>query len=206
MDWIQSSTSSRLKFIGETSCNTRTIANAPAKGQLRTEVIPTSEKVSIVRERLGGLNDIACASVIPYIANVDGRYANEWVQRSLISLGAYRYSLQTYRNWYIAVLANKRQLQKTRAVVHYWPKLSHKMLIELRKLSEGHRIVEPVLHVETKSWKQGDIPCQARTTAILWLLLHVSQHRPSYGWHRQVSIPTFENHCREPNSEWAPNS
>jgi len=66
-----------LKVLGEMSCNTRTIANAPAKGQLSTEVIPTSEKVSRVREGLGGLNDIACASVIPYIANVEGRYANE---------------------------------------------------------------------------------------------------------------------------------
>jgi len=63
-------------------------------------------------------------------------------------LGAYRYLLQTCRNWYRAVPANRQQLQKTHAAVHYRPRLSHKMLIELRKLSEGHRIVEPVSHVE----------------------------------------------------------
>lgn len=44
-------------------------------GQLITAVIPTIENIWVVLGTDGGWSAKACATVIPYMAKVDGRYA-----------------------------------------------------------------------------------------------------------------------------------
>ena len=46
-----------------------------ANGQLKIAVIPMMEKTCIVLDFDGGFNENAWASVTPYIANAEGRYA-----------------------------------------------------------------------------------------------------------------------------------
>lgn len=50
-------------------------ARALMNGQLITAVIPTIENIWVVLGTDGGWSAKACATVIPYMAKVDGRYA-----------------------------------------------------------------------------------------------------------------------------------
>lgn len=187
-----------LHFDWRRSPITSTKARAIANGQLRTAVIPIVENTWIVLDIEGGFRENACASVTPYIAKVEGRYATYSVQLKWKGISCTcrcskhpsagkENSQQIYSHW--RRLVQLYMINKWSLATCWCNRKNDPKTIKLLNLDNINNVLAVDLPLKTVTNRRS-----------LWQRRE-SRYTPSCVLRTRENIPMFGSHSHEQDSE-----